>query len=62
MFYSMFYSDEPLLCISQDLICDGVRQCPIGGEMFSDEDDQLCENQRGDLHVRILIKLNKKKK
>lgn len=54
MFKFFIYSDEPLLCISQDLICDGVRQCPIGGEMFSDEDDQLCENQRGDLHVRIL--------
>jgi hypothetical protein len=47
---SLFYSDDPLLCISEDLMCDGIRHCPNGGGMFSDEDDQLCRKHRIDDH------------
>lgn len=40
--------DDPLLCISDALICDGIRNCPIGGGMFNDEDDYLCKKHRFD--------------
>lgn len=42
------FRDDPLLCISDDLICDGIRNCPIGGGMFSDEDEFLCKKHRFD--------------
>jgi hypothetical protein len=42
----MFHSDDPLLCISNDLVCDGIRQCPLGNGMLSDEDENLCRRHR----------------
>ncbi|KAG5670359.1 hypothetical protein PVAND_000630 [Polypedilum vanderplanki] len=44
------FGDDPLLCISEDLICDGIRHCPNGGGMLSDEDDQLCRKHKIDDH------------
>lgn len=43
-----FLSDEPMLCISDALMCDGIRQCPEGGGMFNDEDEALCKKHRFD--------------
>lgn len=34
--------DVPLLCISKDLICDGVRHCPSPANALSDEDNEMC--------------------
>ncbi|XP_075166015.1 uncharacterized protein LOC142238293 [Haematobia irritans] len=34
--------DEPILCISKDLICDGIRHCPLSNEYDSDEDYAMC--------------------
>ncbi|XP_061390075.1 uncharacterized protein LOC133325305 [Musca vetustissima] len=34
--------DEPILCISKDLICDGIRHCPYSNEYDSDEDYAMC--------------------
>ncbi|XP_058986745.1 uncharacterized protein LOC101890315 isoform X2 [Musca domestica] len=34
--------DEPILCISKDLICDGIRHCPYSNEHDSDEDYAMC--------------------
>lgn len=52
-FLIAFSSDDPLLCISEDLICDGVRHCPHGGGMFSDEDENLCKKHKiDDLDIR----------
>ncbi|XP_073845369.1 uncharacterized protein isoform X2 [Musca autumnalis] len=34
--------DEPLLCISKDLICDGIRHCPYSNQYDSDEDYAMC--------------------
>ncbi|CRL05820.1 CLUMA_CG018847, isoform A [Clunio marinus] len=42
------FGDEPLLCISDDLICDGIRQCPTGSGMLDDEDVQMCRQHRFD--------------
>lgn len=51
LFNKLFhFSDDPLLCISEDLICDGIRHCPIGGGMLSDEDDNLCKKHKIDDH------------
>ncbi|KAL7022881.1 hypothetical protein ACKWTF_012419 [Chironomus riparius] len=44
------FGDDPLLCISEDLICDGIRHCPLGGGMLSDEDDSLCKKHKIDDH------------
>ncbi|KAH8321621.1 hypothetical protein KR074_010504, partial [Drosophila pseudoananassae] len=37
--------DEPLLCISKELACDGIRHCPYSNEYDSDEDYELCSKQ-----------------
>ncbi|KAM7345837.1 uncharacterized protein ACRADG_011962 isoform 2-T3 [Cochliomyia hominivorax] len=34
--------DDPILCISKDLICDGIRHCPYSNEYDSDEDYTMC--------------------
>lgn len=34
--------DVPLLCISKDLICDGIRHCPSSMNALSDEDTEMC--------------------
>ncbi|XP_065367229.1 uncharacterized protein LOC135959988 isoform X2 [Calliphora vicina] len=34
--------DDPILCISKDLICDGIRHCPYSNEYDSDEDYAMC--------------------
>ncbi|XP_053687996.1 uncharacterized protein LOC128737394 [Sabethes cyaneus] len=34
--------DVPLLCISNDLLCDGVRHCPSPANAFNDEDSEMC--------------------
>lgn len=39
-------SDEPILCISKELACDGIRHCPYSNEYDSDEDYELCYKQR----------------
>lgn len=39
-------SDEPILCISKELSCDGIRHCPYSNEYDSDEDYELCYKQR----------------
>ncbi|XP_051861204.1 uncharacterized protein LOC117566641 isoform X3 [Drosophila albomicans] len=38
--------DEPILCISKELACDGIRHCPYSNEYDSDEDYELCYKQR----------------
>ncbi|KAL5288905.1 hypothetical protein ACFFRR_009230 [Megaselia abdita] len=39
---------EPLVCISKELVCDGIRHCPHGNEYDSDEDPKLCSNRKFD--------------
>ncbi|XP_026461606.1 uncharacterized protein LOC113363326 isoform X2 [Ctenocephalides felis] len=34
---------KPLLCISDHLVCDGIKHCPLGNEGDGDEDPRLCE-------------------
>lgn len=48
MLFWCFLRDEPMLCISDALMCDGIRQCPEGGGMFNDEDEALCKKHRFD--------------
>lgn len=31
-----------MLCVSDTLVCDGIRHCPNGNEYDSDEDPELC--------------------
>ncbi|XP_022224036.1 uncharacterized protein LOC111075210 [Drosophila obscura] len=38
--------DEPILCISKELACDGIRHCPYSNEYDSDEDYEMCLKQR----------------
>ncbi|XP_058833284.1 uncharacterized protein LOC131691128 [Topomyia yanbarensis] len=38
--------DVPLLCISKELVCDGVRHCPSPVNAFSDEDSALCSKMK----------------
>ncbi|XP_037945171.1 uncharacterized protein LOC119677757 isoform X1 [Teleopsis dalmanni] len=38
--------DEPILCISKDLVCDGIRHCPNSNEYDSDEDYAMCWKHR----------------
>lgn len=38
--------DEPILCISKDLVCDGIRHCPVSNEYDSDEDYEMCWKRR----------------
>ncbi|XP_030374438.1 uncharacterized protein LOC115624003 [Scaptodrosophila lebanonensis] len=38
--------DEPILCISKELACDGIRHCPYSNEYDSDEDYDLCFKHR----------------
>ncbi|XP_067631536.1 uncharacterized protein [Eurosta solidaginis] len=38
--------DEPILCISKELVCDGIRHCPISNEYDSDEDYEMCWRRR----------------
>ncbi|XP_039954515.1 uncharacterized protein LOC120770905 isoform X1 [Bactrocera tryoni] len=38
--------DEPILCISKDLVCDGIRHCPVSNEYDSDEDYDMCWKRR----------------
>ncbi|XP_058462664.1 uncharacterized protein LOC131437380 [Malaya genurostris] len=38
--------DVPLLCISKELVCDGVRHCPSPMNAFSDEDSTMCSKLR----------------
>lgn len=38
--------DVPLLCISKDLICDGVRHCPTSMNAISDEDSEMCAKKK----------------
>lgn len=44
---------EPFLCISSSLVCDGINQCPIGEEYNSDEDPDVCSkyNSKVDSNV-----------
>lgn len=37
-----------MLCISDKLVCDGIRHCPSGNENDSDEDPEMCLNYRND--------------
>lgn len=34
---------QKLVCISEDLLCDGVQNCPTGKEFDSDESPAACE-------------------
>ncbi|XP_012162472.1 uncharacterized protein LOC101458246 isoform X2 [Ceratitis capitata] len=38
--------DEPILCISKELVCDGIRHCPVSNEYDSDEDFEMCWKRR----------------
>ncbi|XP_055619200.1 uncharacterized protein LOC129764290 isoform X2 [Toxorhynchites rutilus septentrionalis] len=38
--------DVPLLCISKELVCDGIRHCPSPVNAFSDEDSEMCAKLR----------------
>lgn len=42
------FRSEPLVCISKELVCDGIRHCPYGNEYDSDEDPKLCTNRKFD--------------
>lgn len=37
---------DPILCVSDALVCDGIYNCPKGS-LTSDEDEKLCRN-----HIR----------
>lgn len=44
--HACFEVDEvPLLCISKELVCDGVKHCPSATPIsaFNDEDAEMCE-------------------
>lgn len=36
---------DPLLCISDQLLCDGITHCPKNS-LYSDEDEKLCKNHK----------------
>ncbi|XP_055537998.1 uncharacterized protein LOC129725798 [Wyeomyia smithii] len=40
--------DVPLLCIANDLRCDGVRHCPSPANAFNDEDSEMCAKLRNE--------------
>ncbi|XP_065081939.1 uncharacterized protein LOC135704418 [Ochlerotatus camptorhynchus] len=37
--------DVPLLCVSKDLTCDGIRHCPSSANALSDEDSEMCSKR-----------------
>lgn len=37
---------EKHICISEELICDGVQHCPTGNEFDSDENTEMCDEER----------------
>jgi hypothetical protein len=38
--------EEKIFCISDDLVCDGVQNCPVGSEYNSDEDQDFCAKRQ----------------
>lgn len=34
---------QSLVCIKDELLCDGVQNCPVGKEFESDESEAVCE-------------------
>lgn len=38
----MHHRQDVMLCVSNKLICDGIRHCPAGNEYDSDEDNEMC--------------------
>lgn len=38
--------DVPLLCVSIDLTCDGIRHCPSSANALSDEDSEMCTKRK----------------
>lgn len=42
IFIFNMYRQDVMLCVSNKLICDGIRHCPVGTEYDSDEDADMC--------------------
>lgn len=40
---------EVMLCVSDTLVCDGIRHCPNGNEYDSDEDPELCLRRKSNV-------------
>lgn len=38
-----------MLCVSDTLVCDGIRHCPNGNEYDSDEDPELCSKHKNNM-------------
>lgn len=38
-----------MLCVSDTLVCDGIRHCPNGNEYDSDEDPELCLKHKNNM-------------
>lgn len=56
-----------MLCVSDTLVCDGIRHCPNGNEYDSDEDPDLCLKHKNNMdfvskccykHFCIVVTLN----
>lgn len=49
---------EVMLCVSDTLVCDGIRHCPNGNEYDSDEDPDLCSKHKNNVDfVSILLSI-----
>lgn len=48
-FYFHYYRNEVMLCVSDTLVCDGIRHCPNGNEYDSDEDPDLCLKHKNNM-------------
>ncbi|KAJ6644369.1 hypothetical protein Bhyg_09338 [Pseudolycoriella hygida] len=46
------HADEVMLCVSDTLVCDGIRHCPNGNEYDSDEDPELCSTHKTNMDFR----------
>uniref|UniRef100_A0A336K1L0 CSON012984 protein n=1 Tax=Culicoides sonorensis TaxID=179676 RepID=A0A336K1L0_CULSO len=50
-FVCLGIGEDPVLCIADELMCDGVIHCPNGIDMRNDEDPAMCfqNNRRSDI-------------
>ncbi|XP_037039950.1 uncharacterized protein LOC119076961 [Bradysia coprophila] len=46
------FGSEVMLCVSDTLVCDGIRHCPNGNEYDSDEDPELCLKHKNNMDFR----------
>lgn len=49
-----------MLCISESLVCDGIRHCPMGNGYESDEDTDMCQRYKNNQPTHVSGLLNNK--